>query len=190
MWMRDEAELVERILRGDESAFEILLHPYRKGILNMAFQITLNAEDAKDVSQEAVVKAYKYLKKFKKTKNFRNWIYKITANAAYDFLRKKRSEQDLINEKERVGLESNNSPEENYHNMETREKIEFCLHYLTPKEKLVYMLRDIKEFSIKETSQTLKISSQSVRTHLSRARRKIRSQFEKLNQKNGGTNEL
>ncbi len=190
MRMRDEAELVERVLRGDESSFETLLHPYRKGILNMAYQITLNAEDAKDISQEAVVKAYKYLKKFQKTKNFKNWIYKITANAAYDFLRKQRSDRNLINEKERMGLESKSSPEEYYHNREIKEKIEFCLHGLSPKEKIVYMLRDIKEFSIKEASQTLNISSQSVRTHLSRARRKIRSQFEILNQKTGGANEL
>ena len=190
MWMRDEAELVERTLKGNESAFETLVHPYRKGILNMAYQITLNAEDAKDISQEAVVKAYKYLKKFQKTKSFKNWIYKITANAAYDFLRKKRSEQDLINEKELIGQESKNSPEKDYQNRETKEKIEFCLHYLTPKEKIIYMLRDIKEFSIKETSLTLNISSQSVRTHLSRARKKIRRQFEILNQKNGGIHEL
>ena len=185
MWMRDEAELLERTLQGDESAFEILLHPYGKGILNMAYQITLNAEDAKDISQEAVARAYKYLKKFQKTKSFKNWIYKITAHASYDFLRKKRSDQNLIDEKERIGLESKNSPEDCYQNRETKEKIEFCLRYLTPKERAVYMLRDIREFSIKETSQTLNISSQSVRTHLSRARRKIRSQFEKLNQKNG-----
>ena len=190
MWMRDEAELVDRTLRGDESAFEILLHPYRKGILNMAYQITLNAEDAKDISQEAVVRAYKYLKKFQKTKSFKNWIYKITANAAYDFLRKQRIGQNLIDEKERIGLESKCSPEEYYQNRETKDKIVFCLRYLTPKERAVYMLRDVKEFSIKETSQTLNISSQSVRTHLSRARRKIRSQFEILNQKTGGANEL
>jgi len=186
MWMRDEAGLVDKALKGDESAFEILLHPYRKGILNMAYQITLNAEDAKDISQEAVVRAYKYMKKFKKTKSFKNWIYKITANAAYDFLRKQRSDRNLIAEKERIGLESKSSPEEFYQNRETKEKIEFCLRYLTPKERAVYMLRDVREFSIKETSQTLNISSQSVRTHLSRAKKKIRSQFERLNQKKGG----
>jgi len=44
MRMRDEAKLVEKVLDGDESAFEILLHPYRKGILNMAYQICLNPE--------------------------------------------------------------------------------------------------------------------------------------------------
>lgn len=188
--MRDEAKLVEKVLDGDESAFEILLHPYRKGILNMAYQICLNPEDARDVFQDAVIKTYQYLKKFKKTKSFKNWVYKITTHAAYDFLRKKNREQNLIKDQEKISTNTGCSPEKQYHNREIKDKIEFCLRFLTPKEKTVYVLRDVREFSIKETSQILKISSQSVRTHLSRARRKIRLQFEKSNQKKGEINEV
>jgi len=188
--MRDEAKLVEKVLDGDESAFEALLHPYRKGILNMAYQICLNPEDARDISQEAVVKAYQYLNKFKKTKRFKNWIYTITVNAAYDFLHKKSSQQNLIKEKEHIDIDKKHSPEKLYQNKEIRDKIKSCLQSLTPKERIVYVLRDVREFSIKETSQFLKISSQSVRTHLSRARKKIRFQYEKLNHKKGDAYEL
>ncbi|MBD3414077.1 MAG: sigma-70 family RNA polymerase sigma factor [Candidatus Aminicenantes bacterium] len=188
--MRDEAELVKRTLDGDESAFEVLLGPYKKGLLNMAYQITLNAEDAKDISQEAVVKAYRHLHKFKKTKSFKNWIYTITAHAAYDFIHKRNRQQDLVHNKQHTGDLISSSPEKQYQNTQTKEKIQFCLKLLTPKEKMVYILRDIKEFSIKETSQTLNISSQSVRTHLSRARKKIRHQFEQFKSNNGETNEV
>ena len=65
-------------------------------------------------------------------------------------------------------------------NDEIKEKISVCLSVLTPKEKAIFLLRDNEGFSIKETAEILKSSSVSVRTHLSRARQKIRREFEKI----------
>jgi len=56
MWMKNNDELVEEVLRGDDVSFEILLRPYRQGILNMAYRMTENLEEAKEVCQDTLIK--------------------------------------------------------------------------------------------------------------------------------------
>ena len=180
MWMKNEDELVEAVLRGDHSSFELLLRPYRRGLLNMAYRMTGNYEEAKEVCQEALIRIFRYLDKFKKGKNFKNWIFRIVVNTAYDFLRGKKRYEKIVENQKRLTVSSAPSPEKQLLNKELKDKIETCLQKLSPKEKAVFFLRDEEGFSIEETSKILGCSSLSVRTHLSRARQKIREQFEKI----------
>ncbi len=181
MEMKSEDELVDEVLRGNHSSFELLLHPYRQGLLNMAYRMTGNLEEAKEVCQETLIKAYRYLDKFKKGRSFKSWIYKITVNSAYDSLRKKKRFEDLVESQKKIGLSAGQDPEKQLLNTEIKAKIETCLQGLSPKEKATFLLRDGEGFSIEEASEILKCSSMSVRTHLSRARKKIREQFTKIN---------
>ena len=102
-------------------------------------------------------------------------------NSTYDFLRKKKKAGDIIESQKRYTLSVSPNPEKQFLNKEIGSKIESCLWNLSPKEKTVFLLRDGDGFSVEETSRILKCSSLSVRTHLSRARKKIRIQFEKAN---------
>ncbi len=181
MWMKNEDELVGEVLKGDQSSFELLLRPYRLGLLNMAYRMTGNREEAKEVCQDALMKVYRYLHRYERGKSFKSWVYKITMNSAYDFLRKKKKSEDIIERYKGLHPAANSNPEQQFLNREIRSKIESCLQNLSPKEKAVFLLRDGDGFSVEETSEILKCSSLSVRTHLSRARKKIRDQFEKLN---------
>jgi len=181
MWMKNEDELVGEVLEGDQSSFESLLRPHRQGLLNMAYRMTGNMEEAKEICQEALIKTYRYLNRFEKGKSFKSWIYKITMNSAYDFLRKKKRSTDIIESQKSLDLSVSPNPEQQYLNREIRSKVEACLQNLSPKEKAVFLLRDGDGFSVGETSKILKCSSLSVRTHLSRARKKIRAQFDKVN---------
>lgn len=178
MRMKDEAELVRRVLSGDDAAFELLLRPYRKGMLSIAYQIMGNSEEAQEICQDAMIKVYRHLDKYKVNKSFKNWLYKIVANTTYDLLRKKKRHSELVELSKNVSLYSEYSPEKRFLDQEIREKIEKCLGNLTTREKTVFLLRDTEGFSIKETAGILGSSSQSVRTHLSRARSKIRQQFD------------
>lgn len=180
MWMKNEDELVEAVLRGDHSSFEPLLRPYRKGLLNMAYRMTGNIEEAKEACQETLIRVFKYLDKFKKGKSFKNWIYKIAMNSIYDFLRQKKKYEDIVENQKRMTVSPIFDPEKKLLNKEIKTKIENCLRYLSPKEKAVFLLRDEEGFTVKEASKILGCSSLSVRTHLSRARQKIRAKFEKL----------
>jgi len=179
MWMKNEEELVEEAIEGNEASFELLLRPYRQGLLSMAYRMTGDLEEAKEVCQEAMIKIYKYLHRFKRGKRFKSWIYRITVNSAYDFLRRKKKEEELIEKGKRFAFQTSPDPEEQLLNKESRARIEACLQKLSPKEKAVFLLREGEGFSVEEASEILGCSSLSVRTHLSRARQKIRIQFAK-----------
>lgn len=178
--MKNEYELVVEVLEGNHASFELLLQPYRQGILNMAYRMTGNFEEAKEVCQEVLFKIYRHIDKFKKGKSLKNWIYTITMNSTYDFLRRKKKYEALVEGQKNIPLKTAFDPEKRLMNREIRDKIDSCLETLSPKEKSVFLLRDGEGFSVKETSKILGCSSLSVRTHLSRARQKIRARFEKI----------
>jgi RNA polymerase sigma-70 factor (ECF subfamily) len=178
--MKNEEELIEAALQGDEDAFEHLLYPYRNNMLHLSYRMVGNLEDAKEVCQEAILKIYKYLSGFKKDKSFKNWIYKIVVNASNDFLRKKRRREDIFSMKKALTDNLQESPETQFLNKEMREKITYCLGGLTPKERAVFLLRDGEGLSVKEAAGVLGASSMSVRTHLSRARQKLRGRLAKI----------
>lgn len=180
MCMKSEEELIEDVLTGDYDSFDLLLRPYRQGILNMAYRMTGNLEEAKEICQEAFIKVFKYLKTFRRGYSFKNWLYKTAANLTYDFLKSRIRQEQIVKEQKNLILYEVSNPEKRFLNTEIREKIQTCLKVLTPKEKAVFLLRDQEGFSIKETSKILNSSSVSVRTHLSRARMKIRMEFEKI----------
>jgi len=178
--MKNEDELIERTLEGDEDAFAILLLPYRNSMLNLSYRMVGNLEDAKEVCQEAMFKIFRYLKGYKKGKSFKNWMYRIVVNAANDFLRKKRKQEHIFAMKKVLSGGVSANPETRFLNKEVRDKIVVCLEVLTPKQKAVFLLRDGEGLSIKEAAGVLGASSMSVRTHLSRARQKLRDRLEKI----------
>jgi RNA polymerase sigma-70 factor (ECF subfamily) len=177
--MTTEDRLIVRALSGDEAAFELLLRPYRQNMLNTAYRMTGNAEEAKEVCQEAAIKIFKYLRSFKRGRSFKNWIYKTVINCAYDNLKKRSRREELIESQKRQTVKQIHNPEREFLNLEINEKVQTFLKVLSPKEKSVFLLRDIDGLTIKETSSVLQSSSISVRTHLSRARKKIKTEFEK-----------
>ena len=174
--MKDENALAAEAAKGDPRAFGSLVRPYRRGMLNLAYRMTGNEEEAKEIIQEALIKSFRYLHRFDRKRSFKNWLYKITANASRDFLRKKIRHQTAVNESG-WEVQEETTPESRFLNKEIKAKIDQCLQDLSPKEKLVYLLRERQGFSVKETAQITGASSASVRTHLSRARKKIKSRF-------------
>ncbi len=175
--MTDEKRLVDRTLAGDAEAFSLLLEPHRRSMMNLAYRMAGNLESAEEICQESLIKVFKYLPKYQTGRSLRNWILKITVNAAYDFLRLKKREENLIDAHKQSGVLSTDSPEKSVMNRELGRRLQSCLLYLTPKERMVFLLRDGEGFSVRETASLLRSSSMAVRTHLSRARSKVRERF-------------
>jgi len=178
--MKNEEELIDAALRGDEDAFALLLRPYRNNMLNLSYRMVGNLEDAKEVCQEGIFKIFRYLNKFKKGKSFKNWMYKIVVNASNDFLRKKRRLEDIYAMKKALADNSSLDPEVQFLNREVKATLAYCLEDLSPKERAVFLLRDGEGLSVKEAAAVLGTTSMSVRTHLSRARQKLRIRLEKI----------
>ncbi len=175
--MTDEKSLVARTLSGDTEAFSMLLGPLRQSMMNLAYRMTGNLESAEEICQEALIKVFKYLPKYQIGRSLRNWVLKITVNTAYDFLRLNKREEILIDAQKNLGVLSADSPEKNLLDGELGRQLRACLLVLTPKERMVFLLRDGEGFSVKETASLMRSSSMAVRTHLSRARSKLREHF-------------
>lgn len=87
---KTDAEIVRAVLRGNKNAFPVLLDRHMNAVYKFAFRYMRNHEDADDVTQEAFVRAWKNLRRFDDTKNFKTWLFTIAKNAALDILKKKR----------------------------------------------------------------------------------------------------
>jgi RNA polymerase sigma-70 factor (ECF subfamily) len=180
-----EAELIERVLSGDEEAFRELVRPCEHAIF-MATQVILNNEaDAEDAAQEAVLKAFTSLAKFRGDSKFSTWLVRIATNEALMKLRKQRHQKlhDSLDERReseegdfvpRDFADWREIPSEAVQKKELRQALSRALASLTPKHRDVFVLRDVQHFTIEETAQLLGIRKSAVKTRLLRARLQMR----------------
>jgi RNA polymerase sigma-70 factor (ECF subfamily) len=82
-----EKELVRKVLVGESQAFEELVLPYRQPLLHLAYRMTGNMEEAKDIAQETIFRCYRYLHRYDMERDFRDWLFQIAANLACDWWR-------------------------------------------------------------------------------------------------------
>jgi RNA polymerase sigma-70 factor, ECF subfamily len=168
-----EKELIDMVLSGRTEAFEPLVAPYRGPLLGLATRLTRNREEALEVAQEALLRAFRSLGRFDVSRSFRNWLFQIAANEARDRFRKRAREQaawsDVV-EHAPAAMD----PEAGHDRQELRARIMRLLAALSPREREVFVLRDFEELDIRETSRVLACSTLSVRVNLSSARRKLR----------------
>jgi len=180
-----EKELIAMVLSGRTEAFEPLVTPYRGPLIALASRLTRNREEALEVAQEALFRAFRSLASFDVSRSFRNWLFQIAANEARDRYRRARRERAAFEdaagraESATTGLSETTGsafadPEAGQDRRELRADIMRSLAALSPREREVFVLRDIEELDIRETSRVLGCSSLSVRVHLSSARRKLR----------------
>ncbi|MDI6697666.1 MAG: sigma-70 family RNA polymerase sigma factor [Candidatus Saccharicenans sp.] len=179
-----EKELVWKALSGESSAFEELVLPYRRSLLHLAYRMTGDMEEAMDIAQETLLRSFRYLGRFDQERNFRNWLFQIAANLAKDWQRKKKLEAGagrISIEAEapdnpglgRAASSSSRQPASEMHS-DLNLDLNGCLRQLSPRERQVFILRDLEGLSIRKTADLLKTSSLSVRVSLSSARKKIR----------------
>lgn len=186
----DDTALLQASRGGDVAAFEQLVKRYDAKLLRIAQKVTQNPEDAEEVVQEAFFKAYQKLEQFHGHATFSTWLVRIALNESFMKLRKRRGilEQSIDRN---VFPDSGSTrlpfdvadwapnPEAQYRATELREILIGTLQRLTPALKIVFVLRDIEEYSLSETSEILNLSATAVRTRLSRARLQLREELSK-----------
>ncbi len=168
-----EKELVEMVLAGRAEAFEPLVTPYRGPLLALASRLTRDREEALEVVQETLLRAYRSLGRYDAARPFRNWLFQIAANESRDRRRRKMRERAAFTEVAGRAPAAAD-PEAGQDRRELREGIRRSMAALSPREREVFVLRDLEDLDIRETSRALGCSSLSVRVHLSAARRKLR----------------
>jgi RNA polymerase sigma-70 factor (ECF subfamily) len=180
-----EAELIRRVLKGQDEAFHDLLRPYERAVFMAAQAVLKNEADAEDAAQEAVLKAFTNLAKFRGDSKFSTWLIRIATNQALMKLRKERRQKlnDSLDEprqnKEgdyvpRDFADWREIPSEALEKKQLRQTLSKALDSLTPKHRLVFVLRDVQHFTIAETAEMLGIRISAVKTRLLRARLQMR----------------
>jgi RNA polymerase sigma-70 factor (ECF subfamily) len=179
-----EAALIERVRAGDHDAFYELVRPHERGVYLAALSIVNNEGDAEEVAQEAILKAFKNLARFRGEAKFSTWLIQITINEARMRLRKDRKHlyDSLDDGKEdeqgdyipRDFADWRDIPSEALARSELRQALTRALDSLAPKYKQVLVLRDIEHLSIAETAAILGVNEATVKTRLLRARLQMR----------------
>jgi RNA polymerase sigma-70 factor (ECF subfamily) len=179
-----EGKLIDRCLRGDHEAFYELIRPYERAVYFAAMGVLNNAADAEEVAQEAVLKAFNNLSKFRREAKFSTWLIQITINEARMRFRKDRrhlydsmDEQKSDEEGDYIPKDFadwREIPSEQLQRKELREALKRALESLDAKYREVLVLRDVQHMSIIETATALGITEASVKTRLLRARLQMR----------------
>ena len=182
----DETALVERARTGDQEAFGELVRQYERKIYRLAMNITRNEEDAEDVLQEAFLKAYEHLDRFKGDSKFYTWLVRIAVNEALMKLRQRRGDRTVpLDEPLDTGEETmareiavwGDNPEQQYSKEEMQNILSDAVDSLKPDFRTVFTLRDIEEMSTEETAEILGISIPAVKSRLLRARLALREKL-------------
>jgi RNA polymerase sigma-70 factor, ECF subfamily len=180
----NEAELIRRVCAGDKEAFYSLLEPCERAVFTAAMSILNNVADAEEVAQEAVLKAFAALPRFRGESKFSTWLVQITINEARLKIRRDRRHlYDSIDESQtddegdcfpKDFADWREIPSETLQRKQLQEALKRALDGLPQKYREVLILRDVQHLSIQETAQVLGITEGSVKTRLLRARFRMR----------------
>lgn len=169
---------------GDAEAFDVLASTYRKKILNTIRRITGNIDDAEDLTQEALIKAFLNLRAFRETCSFSTWLTRIAINEALMWKRKpqKRFEVSWPNPAgiEEFGIvpevaDMRPNPEQCYDNQEQHRIAESAIKKLRSAPRLAFEMCALNECSLKELAQLQNISVSAAKSRLFRSRKLIQS---------------
>jgi RNA polymerase sigma-70 factor (ECF subfamily) len=176
--MRHDLEtLVAAAQAGDRSAFDDLVRATYIDSYTLAYRLTGDEDDARDVVQEAYLRAYRGLKRFRGDAQFSTWMYRITANCATTFLGKRtKNRHDELTD-ELVGDEPATTvdPQASVDAAATRDRLQQALRRLPPRLRAVVVLRDVYDLPHESIAAELGITESAAKVRLHRARRKLRA---------------
>ena len=173
----EEAELVERAKRGDERAYQEIVHAYQGIAFRTAFLFARNAADAEDAAQEAFVKAYRALGRFRPGAPFRPWLLQIVANEARN-RRRSAARRDALVLRAAASEPSGEaapSPEAALLAAERRQELLAAVEALPQDQRDTIACRYFLDLSEEETAQVLGVRRGTVKSRTARALERLRS---------------
>lgn len=182
------AALVEAARQGHRGSFDELVKLTYRETYTLARRLTGNDEDAADVLQEAYLRAWRSIGKFRGDAQFGTWLYRITANVAYSATekrRRRRTESLEDSTDEPADLASSADPERSYESSELEDRLNAAVELLPTKLRAVVILRDIYGLSHEEIAKELGISVDAAKVRLHRARLRLRCELFAESQQSG-----
>jgi RNA polymerase sigma-70 factor (ECF subfamily) len=181
----DERKLVEAARKGDTGAFEQLVRKHQRKAYAVALGMVHDPDEARDICQDAFLKAHKNLAAFEGDAQFFTWLYRIVANLCIDHLRKRRGERMEFDETVASGDAGDDSgiaprrlgfdPGRALADKELREHMRAALDKLTPPHRAVLIMREVEGLSYKEMADVMNCSIGTIMSRLFHARKKMQA---------------
>jgi RNA polymerase sigma-70 factor, ECF subfamily len=179
-------ELIKRAQNGNEAAFNEIVTAYRKRILGIIARLIARPEDVEDVGQEVFLRLYFSLDQLRAAEVFEPWLYRLTVNAAYDYLRRQRrrmeSRMSDLTEQQVVMADALAGGRDNLERQQkrrTREMVDALLRTVSEADRILLILKEVEGLSLKELENVYKVNENALKVRLFRARQRVLKAFEK-----------
>jgi len=178
--------VIKRAQSGDSVAFNEIVVTYRKRILGHISHLIARTEDVEDVAQEVFVRMYYSLDQLRSAEVFEPWLYTLTKNAAYDYLRKQKRRQEFrmsdLSEQQVTMADAvaggKAEQDERYHKT-IRESVDALLGAVSEADRILLIMKEVEGLSLKELEKIYKVNENALKVRLFRARQRVLKAFEK-----------
>lgn len=191
----EEAALVRRVQARDEIAFREVVERYQAKVFSIIYGILRNHNDAEDIAQQVFAKIYFSIQNFDFRSSLLTWIYKITVNECYDYLRKKRVRKLVyesdFSEEDALRMENNDTATEQGPAVDIRlaqrDLVTKLLDKLSEEDRTLLLLKEVEGHSVEELSKMTGTNENTIKVKLFRARQKLVKAAQRLNRGTGQT---
>jgi len=175
-----EPEEIERARAGDDAAFGRVVAAYRKRVLGTIARLIGQPDDVEDVGQEVFVRVYYSLGRLRTAEVFEPWLYRMTVNASYDYLRKRRrraerrmsdlSEQQMVSADAAEGMVRDG---EERRRAGIRERMNELLSAVSEDDRILLLLKEVEGLSLRELEAVYHVNENALKVRLFRARQRV-----------------
>lgn len=183
----EERALIRRAQRGDRAAFEQLVQLYEGSVLRLALQVVRSEEEARDLYQEAFLKIYRSLGRFRFESRFSTWVYRVVMNVCLDYLRRASTRREVQAPEAEPGQveffhsvpdkRAAQNPEKAFQGKQIAERLQAALARLSPRERLVFELKHYQGLKLRTIGEYCGTSEQTAKNCLFRATQKLRGEL-------------
>ncbi len=177
-------DLIKRAQDGDSAAFNEIVLAYRKRILGTITRLIARPEDVEDVAQEVFLRLYFSLDQLRTAEVFEPWLYRLTVNAAYDYLRKQRRRQEFrmsdLSEQQVMMADASaggKAERDEQYQKKIRESVDALLGSVSEADRILLMLKEVEGLSLKELEKVYRVNENALKVRLFRARQRVLKAF-------------
>lgn len=188
-----EFELIQNAQKGDDAAFNQVVVAYRKRILGTIARLIGRPEDVEDVAQEVFLRLYYSLDQLRTPEVFEPWLYRLTVNAAYDYLRKQRrrneSRMSDLSEQQVMmadALAGGKAATEDHRLKQVKELVDSLLGSVSEQDRILLTLKEVEGLSLKELEKIYAVNENALKVRLFRARQRVLAAYQASRGKSGG----
>ena len=188
-------DLILKAKQGDDQAFNQIVQAYRRRILGTIARLIGRPEDVEDVGQEVFVRLYYSLDQLREPDVFEPWLYRLTVNAAYDYLRRQRRRPEArmsdLSEEQVVMADADAgtlAQKEEVRQAKVRDFVNSLLGAVSEEDRILLTLKEVEGLSLKQLEHVYKVNENALKVRLFRARQRVLKAFAKSEEQDARAN--